>query len=235
MNSLLAARLICFGAVALAFPVAAWLVFGLDFDRHATADGLACVYAFGLPLALSTSYWPLDCTRDWTASRRAESLALVFLGMSYVTHLSWELGWLVLHPLIAEAADAPWAYAWWAYIDGGDLRYARPDAVLLGMEALSVINGAVGATALVTFLRSGRTHRGAALALAATAVVHLYSAALYYLSELLAGMPSVDTTSFIATYVKFGLANAPWVIAPFFVFRALSRWLSDDGDRSRRE
>ena len=55
--------------------------------------------------------------------------------------------------------------------------------------------------------------------MAATAVVHLYSASFYYLSELLDGLPNVDTTSFVATYVKFGLANAPWVVAPWFVFR----------------
>jgi hypothetical protein len=226
MNALLASRIACFGVVALAFPVAAFMVFGLGADRHETADALAFVYAFGIPLALSTSFWPLGATRHWSRARRVESLALVFLGMSYFTHLSWELGWLVLHPHIAEATDSPWAYAWWAYIDGGDLRYARPDATLLGMEALSVINGAVGAVALVVFLRSGRAHRGAALVLCGTAVVHLYSAALYYLTELLGGMPSVDTESFVGTYVKFGLANLPWVLGPLFVFRAATGWLA---------
>jgi hypothetical protein len=226
MNALLASRISCFGAVALSFPVAAWLVFGLGWDRHEAANALAFAYAFGIPLALSTSFWPLAATRDWSQARRVESLALVFLGMSYFTHLSWELGWLVLHPWIAEAAESPWAYAWWAYIDGGDLRYARPDATLLGMETLSVINGAVGAGALALFLRSGRSHRGAALVLCGTAVVHLYSAALYYLTEILGGMPSVDTQSFVGTYIKFGLANLPWLVGPFFVFRATASWLA---------
>ena len=50
--------------------------------------------------------------------------ALLFLVVSYITHLSWELGWLLLHRAIAGAADQAWAYGWWAYIDGGDLRYA---------------------------------------------------------------------------------------------------------------
>ena len=55
-----------------------------------------------------------------------------------------------------------------------------------------------------------------------TAVVHLYSASLYYASELLTGLPNVGS-SFISVYVKFGLANSLWVVAPFFVFR----WCAD--------
>jgi phosphate/sulfate permease len=89
-----------------------------------------------------------------------------------------------------------------------------------------MINSAVWAGALALFLRSGRSHRGAALVLCGTAVVHLYSAALYYLTEILGGMPSVDTQSFVGTYIKFGLANLPWLVGPFFVFRATASWLA---------
>jgi hypothetical protein len=56
------------------------------------------------------------------------------------------------------------------------------------------------------------------LVLAGTAVVHLYSASLYYLTEVLDGLPNVNTASFIGTYVKFWLANAPWIVVPWFVF-----------------
>ncbi|MEN8183644.1 MAG: hypothetical protein ABFS46_14035 [Myxococcota bacterium] len=48
----------------------------------------------------------------------------------------------------AERPRAAWAYPWWAYIDGGDLRYASSSSTLLMMETLSVANGAVGATGL---------------------------------------------------------------------------------------
>jgi hypothetical protein len=30
-------------------------------------------------------------------------------------------------------------------------------------------------------------------------------------------MPNVDTTSFLDSWIKFGLANAPWVVFPWFV------------------
>jgi hypothetical protein len=212
------ARALTFGPVALSFPLSAVAVFTFGVDRHLAADVLSVVYSVGLALALSTSFWPLPSLRAWSRAMRIESLVIAYLVMSYVTHLSWELGWLVLHDAIAAHPGAPWAYAWWAYIDGGDARYAHAEPLLLAMETLSVTNGIVGAITLVRWIRSGRTSIVAVLVLAGTAVVHLYSALLYYLVEIVGGLPSVNTSSIIATYFKFGLANAPWVVTPFFVF-----------------
>jgi hypothetical protein len=118
---------------------------------------------------------------------------------------------------IAGARDSAWAYTWWAYIDGGDSRYATAPVELLAIETLSVINGLVGTTALVLWWRSGGSDRRAVLLVMATAIVHLYSASFYYLSEIFAGLPNVDTSSFTGTFIKFGLANAPWVTMPWLV------------------
>jgi hypothetical protein len=137
--------------------------------------------------------------------------------VSFFTHLSWELVWLLMHESISAARDAIWAYPWWAYIDGGDARYAQPGGMLLTMEALSVLNGIVGTTGLVLWFRSAGRDRRAVLLCMATAVVHLYSASLYFGSEILDGMPNVDTTSVLDTWIKFGLANSPWLIFPWFV------------------
>jgi len=208
MNALVFSRVLLFGGVALSFPLAAVAVFHFGTDRD----------ALGIAVVLTTSFWPLRCTRDWNRLQRIESLALIYLGMSYVSHLSWELGWVVMRDAIAASPDAPWAYAWWAYIDGGDARYATDNVNLFVMEILSVTNGAVGILALVSYLRSGRSSLTAMLIMGATAVVHLYSASLYYLTELLAGLPNVDTSSFVGTYIKFGLANLPWLVCPWLVF-----------------
>ncbi len=217
-NALLNWRICLFGTVALAFPLAAIFVFVAGYDRHSVANVLSVVYGVGLIAAMSTAFWPLSCIAQWDKARRIESLVLVYLGMSYVTHLSWELGWLLLRDTIAASPDVPWTYIWWAYIDGGDLRYAKPDINLIVMEILSVTNGVIGLWALITFLRSSRQSRLAVLVLGATAVVHLYSASLYYLTEILDGLPNVNTESFIATWIKFGLANSPWIVVPWFVF-----------------
>ena len=211
------ARALTLGPVALAFPVATWLVFGLGTDRKETADVLALIYSFGLVLGFSTSLWPLPSLRRWTLTDRVQSLCLLFIIVSSITHLSWELVWLIAHDAIAAARDAAWAYPWWAYIDGGDMRYAEATPTLLMMEVLSVTNGAIGATGLFLWYQSKGRDVRAILLFMAMAVVHLYSTSLYYGGEIIAGLPNVDTTNFLDTWIKFGLANVSWLAFPPFV------------------
>ena len=210
------ARGLTLGPVVLSLPVATLAVFGLGTDRALTADVLTVVFSFGLMLAFTTAWWPLPSLRSWSRARRVESTALLFMVFSYATHLTWELGWLVLHEAIAASPDAAWAYPWWAYIDGGDMRYATAGADMLMIETLSVINGCVGFAGLWLWLRSGKTDRRGVAMCMATAVVHLYSVSLYYGGEIIAGLPNVGD-GFIDTWLKFGLANAPWAIFPWFV------------------
>jgi len=214
---LVLARVCCLLPVALAFPVGSLAVFRLGVDRGLAADVIAWVYSVGLFAAFTTAFWPLPSVRGWTWTRRVQSAVLLFLVVSYVTHLTWELGWLLLHDQIAASRDAAWAYTWWAYIDGGDARYAAAPTTLVTIEVLSVANGLIGATGLVLWVRSSGTDPRAVLLFMATAVVHLYSTSYYYLTEILDGLPNVDTSSVTDTWVKFGLANAPWLTMPWLV------------------
>ncbi len=211
------ARGLTLGPVALAFPVAGFLVFGGGADRNQTADILAVVYSFGLFGGFTTSLWPLPSLRSWTPFERIESMCLLFLIVSAVTHLSWELVWLLFHDTIAASRDAAWAYPWWAYIDGGDMRYAQATSTLIVMETLSVINGCIAATGLFLWYRSAGNDFRAPLLFMATAMVHLYSTSLYFGGEIVDGLPNVDTSSVLDTWIKFGLANAPWIVFPWFV------------------
>lgn len=226
------ARGLTLGPVALAFPVAAWAVFGLGTDRKETADLLALIYSFGLFLGFTTSLWPLPSLRRWTLNQRVESLCLLFLIVSCITHLSWELVWLIGHEAIAVSRDAAWAYPWWAYIDGGDMRYAQATPTLLMMEMLSVANGVVCAIGLTLWYRSQGRDMRAVLLFMAMAVVHLYSTSLYYGGEILAGLPNVDTSSFLDSWIKFGLANASWLVFPPVVLAWGSRLILGRGERA---
>ena len=223
--NLAVARLLTLGSVCLSFPLATIAVFVFQFDRTSTADAVAVVYSFGIFLGCTTSLWPLQSLRSWSLNRRIDSMAFVFMIMSYITHLTWELVWLVAHRSIAESRDEAWAYTWWAYIDGGDDRYAHPTPTLFMMEGLSVVNGLVGVAGLFLLHRSTYSDKRGVMLCMATAVVHLYSTSMYYGGEILAGLPSVDTSSFFATYVKFGLANAPWVVFPWAVLHWGARQL----------
>lgn len=209
--------IVAFGSLVAGFPLYTALVFGAGADRGAMADALAVQATIAYFLGIFAAQLPLPGLRAWTRYERLQATVLPFVICSYATHLTWELGWLVLHGPIARAHDAAWAYPWWAYIDGGDTRYLNPDPHFLMVEVLSVVNGCVGLTGLLLLRRSRFTdHRGTLLVMS-TAVTHTVLTWYYYGSEIIGGFPSVDTSSALDLGVKFILLNAPWLIAPWLV------------------
>ena len=200
---------LAFAAVVTAFALGHIAVFVLGADRGVVADLLALTYSTMLPIGCGA---PLLDGGAWRM--RLGAVATTFVAMSAITHLTWEAGWLVFREAIAASPTAPWAYSWWAYIDGGDTRYAQPDNTLLVvMEGLSVCNGVLGASALGLYASGGRYAPLGVLGMMAMAVVHLYSVALYYATELIDGLPSVGDSVFDLGF-KFILANAPWLVFP---------------------
>ena len=105
-RDLVLARVLTLGPVVLAFPLGTIAVFHAGANRGVTADVIAWTYSFGLFAAFTTSLWPLPSLRSWDRVRRVQSAVLLFLVVSYLTHLTWELGWLCLHERIAAARDA---------------------------------------------------------------------------------------------------------------------------------
>lgn len=208
---------VAFGSLVVAFPLYTFLVFGAGADRSTMADALAVQATLAYFLGIFAAFLPLKSLRTWSRAERLQAVVLPFVICSYATHLTWELGWLILHEPIAGARDSAWAYAWWAYIDGGDTRYLNPDPHFLMIEVLSVVNGCVGVTGLVLLKRSRFTdHRGTLLVMS-TAITHTVLTWYYYGAEILGGFPSVDTSSVLDLGVKFLLLNSPWLIAPWLV------------------
>jgi len=216
---------ICFGALVLAFPVYSYLVFGAGLDRGAIANALATQVTICYWLGISAAFLPLPGLKGWSRLRRIQGVCLTFMWVSYLTHLSWELGWLFLHERIAESRDELWAYTWWAYIDGGDLRYYRPALNFIMMEVLSVINGTIGLTGLWLLFRSRfEDYRGTLMCLS-TAVTHTVLTWYYYGTEILSGFENVNTHSFFDLWIKFIFLNGPWLVFPWLVVYWATRLL----------
>lgn len=208
---------IAFGSLALAFPFYSYAVFGLGFDRGQTADVFAIHVTIAYWLGMGAAFLPLPGLKTWPRFRRLQAVCLAFMLASYLTHLSWELAWLLLYEAIANARDALWAYPWWAYIDGGDIRYYRPEPGFVMMEVLSVINGSVGLTGLWLLWKSGYKNLSGTLMCMSTAVTHTVLTWFYFGTELLTGFASVNTASFNDLWVKFILLNGPWLVFPWLV------------------
>ncbi len=203
--------------IALSLPAGAVAVFGFDADRGTTADAVSTLFFLAIVVLLSTPWWPLDSLSGRTTMDRVQSMCFLWFGLTFTTHLTWELFWLLLHDPIVRSPDAAWAYLWWMYIDGGDLRYATADPTLVTQEILSVLNGVVGFTGLFVWWRSRGRSPVATLLLMATAVVHLYSTSVYFGSEIFDGFPNVETASFVDLWIKFLLLNGLWLVMPWVV------------------
>ena len=224
-RDLVAVWIVCFGSLGLAFPFYSYLVFGLAMDRTDIANALATHVTIAYWLGICAAFLPLPSIRNWSKLRRIHAVCLAFMFVSYITHLSWELAWLFLHESIAQAKNELWAYTWWAYIDGGDMRYYQPELNFIMMEVLSVINGSIGLTGLWLLFRSKfQDFRGTLLCMS-TAVTHTVLTWYYYGTEFMSGFESVNVHSFFDLWVKFIFLNCPWLVFPWLVLYWGSRLL----------
>ena len=204
-------------AIALALPIGALCVFGFGADR-AVAGNLVSIIFFGAFLGLlSSPWWPAAGQRGRPFFESLQGMVMIWFGVTFSIHVTWELGWLVLRDQIRVSRDAVWAYPWWAYIDGGDARYASANGELVAVECLSVAVGILGLTALWIRHRSAGRNSLATLMLMATAVAHVYGAACYLGGEAFNGFPNVDTTSIVDFVLKFWLLNGLWLVMPWAV------------------
>lgn len=227
--------LLSFGSLVAAFPIYSIAVFSLGYDRNQVADIFAVQVTIAYWLGIFAAMLPLPSLKSWSRFERLQVVCLTFLVVSYATHLSWELVWVLFHDNISQARDSLWAYTWWAYIDGGDMRYYQPEANFLMIEILSVINGLIGVSGLILLWRSKfADFRGTLLCLS-TAVTHTVLTWYYYGTEVLTGFESVNTDSFMDLGVKFILLNGPWLVLPWFVLywgsQLLQKQLSIEGYR----
>lgn len=208
---------VAFGSLAVSFPLFSYLAFHSGLDRGAIADAMVVQVTVAYFLGIFAAFLPIPSLRHWTRFQRLQGVVLAFAIVSYTTHLTWELGWLILHKAIPAARDAAWAYPWWNYIDGGDVRYLDAEPNFMMIEVLSVINGCIGMVGLILLFRSKFRDRRGTLLVMSTAVTHTVLTWYYYGTEILGGFPSVDTSNFMDFGVKFVLLNSPWLIVPWLV------------------
>lgn len=208
---------ISFGSLVLAFPIYSYLVFMLNFDRAGIADIFSIHVTIAYWLGILAAFLPLPKLKAWSFFQRLQAVCLTFMLASYLTHLSWELLWLISHEAIAEAKNEMWAYSWWVYIDGGDVRYYKPEMNFLMIEVLSVVNGTIGLTGLFLLWRSAFKNPLGTLLCMSTAITHTVLTWYYYGTEFLTGFESVNTERFVDLWVKFIFLNGPWLVFPWFV------------------
>ena len=185
-------------------------------DRKLIAQVMNVHTVFVYYIGVFAAMW-LPSMRKWTAYERLQGVVFPFLIMSYVVQLTWELGFVLLHEQIALAKNEAWAYSWWSYLDGGDLRYLNPEPPILTMEILGITNAVVGVLGLIYLKLSKFADYRATLIIMAVEAIQIPLTWYYYLSEALGGFSNVNTASFVDTYITFFAVNSPWLILPWLV------------------
>ena len=210
-------QILLIASLALSLPVAALTVFAFDADRGVTGDTATVVFLVVFAGLLSTPWWPTAEQRNRPRFESLQGMVMIWFGITFTTHLTWELAWVLLRERIIAAPAEIWSYPWWAYIDGGDARYASDSGQLITLESLTALVGVLGFSALWLRHRSSGQNPTATLMLMATAVAHIYGTSLYFGSETLDGFPNVDTTSFVDCVLKFWILNGIWLAMPWAV------------------
>ncbi len=203
--------------LCLVFPICSYAVFGLGADRVSTAGVLSIAFVVVMASLFAAPFLPFPSLRGETTYRRLERTVYIWILAHALTSLTWQIPWLLLHERIATAQNELWAYTWWAYIDGGDLRYVNPNWMVFFIEGWSDINSILSLIALRAWFKSEKTNPLPVYYFMFAAPLHIYPTILYYVSEIAEGLPNVDESSFVNLVVKFMLSNSFWVILPFFV------------------
>jgi hypothetical protein len=213
-----------FGAVAtilvamlLVASPAAWLAenrYGAD--PVVASNFIWVIFIFVYSSLLILPWLNLKGVRDWSKAQRLERMCIVWLCLIVGPHLLFELPWVAFYPAIMAGKGQLWAYAWWSYFDGGDVRYVTRDVALVSMETGASIIGIVAAILLILRRKAGRFSDTQLLILMALMVADFYPTYMYYATEIERGFPSVDGVTNLL--IKFLGSNVFWLVMPWVVF-----------------
>jgi hypothetical protein len=189
------------------------------------ANLLMAVPILGLPvLALRNA--PGE---ERTPLQKAAEFSLVFLALSAASQLSYELLFVIGHPLgwWHAGGEPGWGWLWWQYAQT-DARYVSADPASFGMEVTAVCSGVLLALAFKNLIdpalviRSRIRYLWLAF-LGCTAI--LATTVTYLVSEARTGFADVGEGWFGLVF-KFLIMNGAFVVLPGLVLAALCQQIA---------
>lgn len=190
--------------------------FGLDITEMAYIS--FWVFDFCIWGMLLVPWMPLPALKNHSNQDRLRYMINIWIWVYVVVAYVYEVPWVFGYDEIAYAESELWAYQWWSYIHGGDIRYLYVELDVLFAEVWACTNAVIASFGLYHWHKSGRTSVGAVYTFMFCAGMHIAPTVQYYSLEAFHGFPNVDVgnpSNFIA---KFILSNSPWLIMPFIVF-----------------
>lgn len=199
-------------------PLGGYLVFEHGADKAEMAYMSFWSFDVAMYGMMLLPWLPLPSLRNHTSYDRL-SLMVQFWVITYIfVVFTFEIPWVLGYEIIGKAEHEMWAYPWWAYINGGDVRYLNPDLQVIYAESSACVVGIISAFAITAWLRSGKRSAAAVYWLMFCAVLHISPTIQYYVLEIAQGFPNVDLNHAGNWLAKFILSNSCWLFMPFIVF-----------------
>jgi hypothetical protein len=178
-----------------------------------------------LYLSVLASFWDAPGeNRTWL--EKTSEFSTVFLLMSGITELTWELPWVILEAtgvMNGAGPDDHLLFTWWNY-GSADTRYITGNSTVFAVEVTAVICG-IAMLVAHRLTRRATTPRerlkGTWIAL--PAITGLLAVTIVYLvSEWHAGGDNIQGGAW-NLYLKFWAMNTPWNVALVFLPAMLYR------------
>ena len=193
-------------------------------DKEVASNTLWSMFCLVYAGILALPWLNLKGQENLSRAQRLEKMCVAWICLTVGPHLTWELPWVLAYPTIMAAKGELWSYAWWAYMDGGDLRYVTRDVYVLAMETGASVIGITGAIILFQRRKTKLLTDNQLLVLMALMVADFYPTYMYYVTEIHQGLPNVSGMTNLM--VKFIGANSFWLVMPWVVFLWAGRQLT---------
>ncbi len=190
--------------------------FGLDITQQAYIS--FWVFDFAIWGMLLVPWMKLPALKHHTNLDRLRFMIEIWVWVYVLVAYVYEVPWVLGFDEIAYAEEQLWAFQWWAYIHGGDIRYLYVELDVFFAEVWACTNAVIATFALYFWYKSGRTSTSAVFTLMFCAGMHIGPTVQYYFMEAYHGFPNVDVNNPNNFIAKFIISNSPWLLMPFVVF-----------------
>jgi hypothetical protein len=208
MNTTKIIQIIAIAIALICVPGSLALIIFFKADPFLYSNIASCILIIALLTLLLSSYLYSN-SENPTIIERLITICSIWLLISGIAHVTWELSWCFVHPYLHHVTEKDkWAWIWWAY-GVADRRYLISDSATVILEWVTAIIS--GPLTLYAFYLLKKNPQKAGLYILVTSLMDLYGAILFFGTEVLNGFPHIDTQHFINFWIKFWGLNSLWV------------------------
>lgn len=203
----------------LTIPVFWYLETQMGVSHTVASNTMTVVQILCFAGALLMPWIPLPGQRPATTSQRFDKMIIVWIFIVLIPRIKFELPWLLFLDEIRRGVQegALWSYPWSAYLLGGDARYLTGDPLIVVLEVIALLVGAVEGWALWRFFAQGKKFTNIQLSLIMAGMIVEVTLPAVYFGTAIASQ-TATAGSAVDLWIKFVLLNSFWCTMPLVTY-----------------